>query len=177
MKSIIFIAPPAAGKGTQSKLVSEKYNIPHISTGDLLRSVIETGSTLGKSIKAEIDKGHFVSDEFILQLLKQRLSKDDCSNGYILDGYPRNLSQAKEYDKLLETLNKELGYVILLDLDKETAKKRIVGRLSCKNCGTVYNELIEETMPKNVGMCDKCNIELSKRNDDNEVTFEERFNT
>jgi len=177
LKSIIFIAPPAAGKGTQSKLVSEKYNIPHISTGDLLRSVIETGSTLGKSIKAEIDKGHFVSDELILELLKQRLSQDDCQNGYILDGYPRNLSQAKEYDKLLESLNKELGYVILLDLDKETAKKRIVGRLSCKNCGTVYNELIEDTRPKNTGMCDKCNIELSKRNDDNEETFEERFDT
>lgn len=177
MKSIIFIAPPAAGKGTQSKLVSEKYNIPHISTGDLLRRVIETGSTLGKSIKAEIDKGHFVSDELILELLKQRLSNDDCKNGYILDGYPRNLSQAKEYDKLLESLNKELGYVILLDLDKETAKKRIVGRLSCKNCGAVYNELIEDAMPKNIGMCDKCNIELSKRNDDNEETFEERFDT
>ena len=177
MKSIIFIAPPAAGKGTQSKLVSEKYNIPHISTGDLLRSVIESGSDLGKSIKAEIDKGHFVSDELILELLKQRLSNDDCKNGYILDGYPRNINQAKEYDKLLESLNKELGYVILLELDKETAKKRIVGRLSCKKCGTVYNELIEDTMPKNIGMCDKCNIELSKRNDDNEETFEERFNT
>ena len=177
MKNIIFIAPPAAGKGTQSKLVSEKYNIPHISTGDLLRSVIETGSTLGKRIKEEIDKGHFVSDELILELLKQRLSNDDCSNGYILDGFPRNLSQAKEYDKLLQSLNKELGYVILLELDKETAKKRVVGRLSCKNCGTVYNELIEDTMPKNIGICDKCNIELSKRNDDNEETFEERFNT
>lgn len=177
MKSIIFIAPPAAGKGTQSKLVSEKYNIPHISTGDLLRSVIESGSDLGKNIKAEIDKGHFVSDELILELLKQRLSQDDCTNGYILDGFPRNLNQAKEYDKLLESLNKELGYVILLGLDKETAKKRIVGRLSCKNCGTVYNELIEDTMPKNIGMCDKCNIELSKRNDDNEETFEERFDT
>lgn len=177
MKNIIFIAPPAAGKGTQSKLVSEKYNIPHISTGDLLRSVIESGSDLGKSIKIEIDKGHFVSDELILELLKQRLSQDDCNNGYILDGYPRNLNQAKEYDKLLESLNKELGYVILLDLDKETAKKRIVGRLSCKNCGTVYNELIEDTMPKNKGICDKCNIELSKRDDDNEEIFEERFNT
>ena len=177
MKSIIFIAPPAAGKGTQSKLVSEKYNIPHISTGDLLRSVIETGSDLGKNIKAEIDKGHLVSDEFILELLRQRLSKDDCRDGYILDGFPRNLNQAKEYDKLLELLNKELGYVILLDLDKEIAKKRIVGRLSCKNCGTVYNELIEDTMPKNKGICDKCNIELSKRNDDNEETFEERFDT
>ena len=132
--------------------------------------------TLGKSIKAEIDKGHFVSDELILELLKQRLNEDDCTNGYILDGFPRTLNQAKEYDKLLVSLNKELGYVILLDLDYETAKKRIVGRLSCKNCGTVYNEYDIDTMPKNKGICDKCNLELSKRDDDNEKVFEERFN-
>ena len=177
MKSIIFIAPPAAGKGTQSKLVSEKYNIPHISTGDLLRDVINSGSELGRSIKAEIDKGHFVSDELILDLLKTRLNHDDCNNGYILDGFPRNLNQAIEYDKLLESLNKDTGYVILLDLDKETAKKRITGRLSCKTCGSVYNELIEGLMPKNNNLCDKCNLELSKRSDDNEDTFEERYNT
>jgi len=177
LKSIIFIAPPAAGKGTQSKLVSKKYNIPHISTGDLLRNEIQTCSELGKSIKLEIDKGHFVSDEIIFDLLKNRLNQDDCKNGYILDGFPRNLNQAREYDKMLESLNKDIGYVILLDLDKETAKKRIIGRLSCKNCGSVYNELIEDAMPKNKGVCDKCNLELSKRNDDNEETFEERFNT
>ena len=177
MKSIIFIAPPAAGKGTQSKLVSEKYNIPHISTGDLLRNIIQTGSELGKIIKDEIDKGHFVSDELILELLKNRLNQDDCNNGYILDGFPRNINQAKEYDKLLISLNKKIGYVILLDVDKDTLKKRIVGRLSCKNCGSVYNKYIHETMPKNEGICDKCNIELSKRDDDNEETFEERYNT
>ena len=120
MKSIIFIAPPAAGKGTQSKLVSKKYNIPHISTGDLLRNEINSGSELGKSIKSEIDKGHFASDEIIFDLLKNRLNQDDCKNGYILDGFPRNLNQAREYDKMLEALNKDIGYVILLDLDKET---------------------------------------------------------
>ena len=177
MKNIIFIAPPAAGKGTHSKLVSEKYNIPHISTGDLLRAIIRSGSELGKSIKAEIDKGNLVKDEVILELLKQRLNQDDCNNGYILDGFPRNINQAKEYDKLLESLNKEIGYVILLDVDKETLKKRIVGRLSCKNCGSVYNEYVIDAMPKNKGVCDKCNIELSKRDDDNEITFEERYNT
>ena len=177
MKSIIFIAPPAAGKGTQSKLVSEKYNIPHISTGDLLRNVINSDSELGKIIKSKIDKGQFVSDEIILDLLKERLNRDDCNNGYILDGFPRNLNQAKEYDNLLKSLNKELGYVILLDLDKETAKNRITGRLSCKNCGAVYNEYIEKSKPKNKGFCDKCNIELSKRTDDNIETFEQRYHT
>ena len=177
MNNIIFIAPPAAGKGTHSKLISEKYNIPHISTVDLLREVIRNGSDLGKSIKAEIDKGNLVKDEIILELLKQRLNQDDCNNGYILDGFPRNTHQAIEYDALLESLNKEIGYVILLEVDKEILKKRIVGRLSCKTCGSVYNEYNIETMPKNKGICDKCNIELSKRDDDNEETFMERYNT
>lgn len=177
MKSIIFIAPPAAGKGTQSKLVSDKYNIPHISTGDLLRSAINDDSDMSKLIKEEMQKGNLVSDEIILELLQERLKQDDCQTGYILDGFPRNTNQAIAYEKMLNELNKELGLVILLDLDKKTAKERIVGRLSCKNCGSVYNEFIEESKPKEKGLCDKCHLELSKRSDDNEETFEERFTT
>lgn len=177
MKTIIFIAPPAAGKGTQSKLVSDKYNLPHISTGDLLRNAINDDSDISKQIKETMEKGNLVSDEIILALLEERLKQDDCNSGYILDGFPRNTNQAKEYELLLEKLHKDLGYVILLDLDKEIAKARIVGRLSCKNCGSVYNEFVEETKPKIKGICDKCNQELSKRSDDNEVTFEERYNT
>lgn len=177
MKSIIFIAPPAAGKGTQSKLVSEKYNIPHISTGDLLRNAITNGSDIGKLIKDDMEKGNLVGDEIILELLQERLQQDDCNEGYILDGFPRNTNQAIAYEEMLKNLNKELGLVILLDLDKKIAKERIVGRLSCKNCGSVYNEFIKESEPKEKGFCDKCHTELSKRSDDNEETFEERFNT
>ena len=105
MKNIIFIAPPAAGKGTQSKLVSAEYNIPHISTGDLLRDEIGSGSQLGMKIKDEMDKGSLIDDDIIVGLLRERLSKVDCNNGYILDGYPRNVSQAKIYNDLLKELN------------------------------------------------------------------------
>lgn len=177
MKNIIFIAPPAAGKGTQSKLVSDKYNIPHISTGDLLREAINDDSEISKQIRKIMEQGNLVGDDIILNLLEQRLKQDDCNNGYILDGFPRNVNQAVAYDKLLEKLNRNLGLVILLDLDKEIAKSRIVGRLSCKKCGSVYNAYIEELKPKKDGICDKCNTELSKRIDDNEDTFEQRYNT
>ena len=177
MKSIIFIAPPAAGKGTQSKLISKKYNISHISIGDLLRYSINSEDESSKKINEYMEKGLLVSDDIILNLLKNRLKQQDCISGYILDGFPRNVNQAKEYDKLLEKLDKDLGLVILLDIDKEILKNRIVGRLSCNKCGSVYNELIKETKPKNVGLCDKCNLKLSKRIDDNEETFEMRYNT
>lgn len=177
MESIIFIAPPAAGKGTQSKLVCEKYNIPHISTGDLLRNTINDDSEISKEIKEIMAKGNLVSDDIIINLLKVRLMQDDCQKGYILDGFPRNVNQAIMYDKLLEELKRNIGVVILLETDKEILKNRIIGRLSCKNCGSVYNELIEETKPKKLGFCDKCNLELSKRTDDNLETFEARYNT
>lgn len=177
MKSIIFIAPPAAGKGTQSALVSEKYNIPHISTGDLLRNASKSETELGKLIKETMESGGLVSDEVTLSLLKNRLSQSDCNNGYILDGFPRNTKQAEAYEELLHSLGKDLGTVIVLDLDKETAKSRIVGRLSCSKCGKVYNTSYENMKPKKEGICDDCGISLSKRNDDNADTFENRFDT
>ena len=114
--NIILIAPPAAGKGTQAKLLSEKYNIPHISTGDLLRDEISKGTELGLSLKEKMDKGDLIDDATILNLLKERLSLSDCNNGYILDGYPRNVSQAEEYEKLLNSLNKDIGKVIFFDI-------------------------------------------------------------
>lgn len=177
MQSIIFIAPPAAGKGTQAKLVSQKYGIPHISTGDLLRETINSDSEQSKKIKAIILKGGLVDDAIILELIENRITSSDCNQGYILDGFPRNVNQAILYDKLLEKLNKPLGLIILLELNKEIAKNRIVGRLSCKKCGSVYNEFLEETQPKKAGICDKCQTALSKRSDDNQETFEERYNT
>lgn len=177
MQSIIFIAPPAAGKGTQARLVSQKYGIPHISTGDLLREIINSDSEQSKKIKAITLKGGLVDDAIILELIENRITSSDCNQGYILDGFPRNVNQAILYDKLLEKLNKPLGLIILLELNKEIAKNRIVGRLSCKKCGSVYNEFIEETKPKKAGICDKCQTALSKRSDDNQETFEERYNT
>lgn len=174
MKSIIFIAPPAAGKGTQAVMLSSKYNLPHISTGDILRNA-QDDTERGKYISNEMAQGHFVSDEIILELLKERLLKSDCNNGYILDGFPRNIEQAKHYEEILKSVNKDLGYVIVLDIDKQVAKNRIVGRVCCPNCGSVFNEIFEETKPIKNGTCDKCGSILIKRADDNAETFEKRF--
>ena len=172
--NIILIAPPAAGKGTQSELICNKYDIKHISTGDLIRAVINSNSEKSIELKKTIGQGKLVSDEFVLDLIKDEI-KD--GNSYIFDGFPRTVNQAKLFDELLEKLNEKIDYVIYLDINKEMASKRILGRLSCSNCGKVYNDQIEESMPKINGICDDCNIELSKRNDDNEETFNKRFDT
>lgn len=177
MKSIIFIAPPAAGKGTQSKLLCDTYHIPHISTGDLLREASLVENERGNYIKEQISSGALVNDDIILELLEERLRKNDCDNGYILDGFPRNIEQAKAYEKILEKLQKEHGIVILLEVDKELACKRISGRLSCSNCGSVYNENIEEAKPKVEGICDRCGNKLMKRLDDNIETYGARYDT
>lgn len=172
MGSIIIIAPPAAGKGTQSKLLSHKYQIPHISTGDLLRDEVFNKTAIGKKIDAILKKGELVSDDIILNVLSHRIRNLDH---YILDGFPRNINQAKEYDKILNHLNKKIDSVIYIDLPHEQSKKRILSRLSCSNCGKVYNTSIEESRPKNENVCDDCKHALIKRNDDTEVIFEKRY--
>ena len=177
MKNIIFIAPPAAGKGTQSKLLSSEYNIPHISTGDLLREEATKETKLGKSIKEDMEKGNLVSDEVITTLLKKRITAADCKNGYILDGYPRTLNQAKIYKDLLEELNYDKGVVIFFDIDKERALKRTLSRIVCSACGSSYNLLVEELKPKKENICDRCGHELNVRADDTEEVFINRFDT
>lgn len=177
MKNIIFIAPPSAGKGTQSKLISEKYNMPHISTGDLLRDEVNKGTELGNQIKDIMEAGNFVSDEIITTLLENRLSQDDCNNGYILDGYPRNIEQAKIYENILSKLNKDLGVVIFLDIDRQVALDRVLSRIVCPNCGTSFNLVEESLKPKKEGICDKCGSDLKVRKDDNSETFANRFDT
>ena len=177
MKNIIFIAPPAAGKGTQSKLVSEEYNIPHISTGDLLREEASKDTALGRQIKEDMEKGNLVSDEVITTLLKNRITSPDSKNGYILDGYPRNIAQAKTYNDLLNELGYDKGVVIFFDIDKERALKRTLSRIICSNCGSSYNLLVEELKPKNENICDRCGHELKTRTDDTEEVFIHRFDT
>ena len=167
--NITLIAPPAAGKGTQAKKISKEYGIPHISTGDLLRKIND--ENLHQSLK----KGQFASDELVTNLLKERLKQTDCQNGFVLDGYPRNLKQARMYNQILAELNIPLVYIIVLDLDKEIAKKRIIGRKVCPNCGAVFNDLLEDSKPKQKDVCDNCQNTLVKREDDNENTFETRF--
>ena len=177
MKNIIFIAPPAAGKGTQSKLVSEEYNIPHISTGDLLREEATKPTKLGRQIKEDMEKGALVSDDVITALLKKRITASDCKNGYILDGYPRTLTQAEIYNDLLEELNYDKGVVIFFDIDKERALKRTLSRIVCSSCGSSYNLLIEDLKPKKENICDRCGHELNIRADDTEEVFVNRFDT
>lgn len=177
MKNIIFIAPPAAGKGTLSHMIEEKYHLPHISTGDLLRDAVKEDTLEAKELKHQMESGVLISDEVILNLLTNRIKNADCDNGYILDGFPRNLSQAKAYEKILEELGKTLGEVIYVSVSKDVAMKRITGRVSCPKCKAVYNELIEESKPKVIGICDRCGSNLVKRSDDNEETFQVRFDT
>ena len=177
MKNIIFIAPPAAGKGTQSKLISAEYNIPHISTGDLLRDEISSGSQLGESLKQEMDQGNLISNEIIVNLLRNRISKVDCNNGYILDGYPRNVEQAKIYKDMLKELNKDIGVVIYMEIDKNLALERTLSRMICSSCGTSYNTNVAELRPRIDGICDKCGHTLKVRSDDNKNTFLNRFDT
>lgn len=173
MKNIIFIAPPAAGKGTQSEYLVEKYGYTHISTGDLLRSEMETHTELGNSLTEIMASGTLVSDEIVTELLKKKLTS--ISNCFILDGYPRNINQAKTLTELLKELNIELDTVIYLDMEEDIAMHRAVGRMSCPKCHEGYNKYIDGFKPKKEFFCDECGVELVSRSDDNEETFKIRF--
>lgn len=177
MKNIIFIAPPAAGKGTISSMICSKYNIPHISTGDLLRDEIARSTKIGLEIRESMSRGEFVSDELITKLLKKRLLSKDTKKGYILDGYPRNIKQAEIYDNILNELEFDAGKVIFLDIDKDVALNRVKSRVVCPKCGMSYNLCSPDLSPVREGLCDGCSSELKVRSDDTEVTFLSRFDT
>lgn len=172
--NLIFIAPPAAGKGTQSELLCNNRNFYHLSTGDLLREAISKNDENSIKLNQIIEQGKLVGDDIILDLISKEIGKD---RDYIFDGFPRNLKQAISLDQLLVSLNRKVDYVIYLKVDKFLAQKRILGRLSCSNCGSVYNSQIEESNPKIEGICDDCGASLIKRTDDNEETFNNRFDT
>ena len=175
MKNLILIAAPAAGKGTLSEMLVEKFHYTHISTGDLLREVSREDSELGKKIADILKTGSLVTDEIVFELLEKRLQESDTLNGYILDGFPRTLKQAEMYDELLLKLKRDLGIVVVLNTPYETLKKRIVGRVLCKDCGSIYNTLTGVNTPKKENICDKCGGTLYKRTDDNEESFKERY--
>ena len=177
MKNIMFIAPPAAGKGTQAELVVEKYHIPHISTGDILREISKEESEIGEYVRETLASGQLVKDEITYQLIEDRLGKDDCKNGYIIDGFPRNIDQAYEYDKILEKLGYEVGNVILINIDKNTLEKRITGRRLCEKCNAIYNINDKNNTPKVESICDNCGGKLYQRSDDNLESFQTRYNT
>ena len=172
MENIIFIAPPAAGKGTQSKMLVDKYDYNHISTGELLRNAIASGSELGLKVKDIIDNGNLVSDDIMINLINEILDNINGQN-FILDGFPRTLKQAESLNQYLES--KKISYkVIYLKLDEEVAKKRILGRRTCE-CGKIYNIYDEKLKPKVDNICDVCGKALISRNDDNEESFKIRY--
>lgn len=173
MKNVIFIAPPAAGKGTQSNMLVDLGYI-HISTGDMLREEIAKESSLGLKIKDIMNSGELVSDEIVFELIENKLRT--TNKPFILDGFPRTLNQAKLLDELLSDLNIDNYKVIYLEIELEEALKRALGRLTCK-CGASYNSEFTALMPKVAGICDKCGSALEKRCDDNEESFKVRFET
>ena len=177
MKNIMFIAPPAGGKGTQAELLVEKYGMPHISTGDILREVSKEDTEIGNYVRETLRSGDLVKDEITYALIEERLKKPDCKNGFIIDGFPRNLEQAIKYDEILDKLNMDIGNVILIDIDKELLQKRITGRRMCSDCNAIYNINFKEAMPEVDNVCDVCGDELYQRSDDNLESFENRYNT
>ena len=171
--NIILLGPPGAGKGTQAAKIIEKYRVPQISTGDILRAAVREGTELGKKAKEYMDAGKLVPDEVVIGIIKERLSQDDCKNGYILDGFPRTVKQAEALDEMLNEMSSQIDFVICIDVPDEELVKRITGRRMCKDCGAVYHIIFSP--PKNGGICDKCGGELYQRDDDKEETVRNRI--
>ena len=177
MKNIMFIAPPAAGKGTQAEIIEKKYNIPHISTGDILRDISKENSEIGNYVRETLASGNLVKDEITYQLIKNRLSMADCKKGYIIDGFPRNYMQALAYDSILKDIGYSVGMVIVIDIDKKILEKRITGRRVCDNCQSVFNINDPLETPKEESVCDFCGGRLYQRSDDNLEAFQNRYQT
>ena len=170
---IVLLGAPGAGKGTQAKILIEKYGMPQISTGDLLRAAVAAGTALGKEAKSYMDKGELVPDSVVLGMVGERLKQDDCKKGYILDGFPRNTAQAEALDKILASLNMSLTAALSVDVPFEDLMKRLTGRRTCKACGQMYNVYFKT--PAKEGVCDKCSGELFQRDDDKEATIKKRL--
>ena len=170
---IVMLGAPGAGKGTQAKMIAEKYSIPHISTGDIFRANIKNGTELGKKAKSFIDKGQLVPDELTLDLIMDRFKEDDCKNGYVLDGFPRTIPQAEALDEALKANGEKVDFAIDIDVPDENIVRRMGGRRACVNCGATYHIVSSPT--KVEGKCDKCGEELIVRDDDKPETVLSRL--
>lgn len=170
---IIMLGAPGAGKGTQAKMIAEKYSIPHISTGDIFRANIKGGTQLGMEAKKYMDQGQLVPDELTVKILLDRVAKDDCKNGYVLDGFPRTIPQAEVLDKALTELGEKVDFAIDVDVPDENIINRMGGRRACVTCGATYHMV--HVPPKTEGICDKCGSELILRDDDKPETVKKRL--
>ncbi|WAA09412.1 adenylate kinase [Fervidibacillus albus] len=171
--NLILMGLPGAGKGTQAEKIVEKYGIPHISTGDMFRQAIKEETELGLKAKSYMDKGELVPDEVTIGIVRERLSKDDCENGFLLDGFPRTISQAEALEQMLNELNKQIDSCIHIEVDQEILMERLTGRRICKSCGATYHLVFNP--PQQSGVCDKCGGELYQRADDNAETVQNRL--
>lgn len=170
---IVMLGAPGAGKGTQAIMIADKYGIPHISTGDIFRANIKNNTPLGVEAKKYIDAGELVPDELTVQILLDRVAKDDCQNGYVLDGFPRTIPQAEVLEEALSKLNDGIDYAINVDVPDENIIKRMGGRRACLKCGATYH--IEHVPPKAEGICDNCGDQLVLRADDQPETVKNRL--
>lgn len=171
--NLVLMGLPGAGKGTQAEKIVEKYSIPHISTGDMFRAAMKEGTELGLKAKSFMDQGALVPDEVTIGIVRERLSKDDCQKGFLLDGFPRTVAQAEALENMLTGLNKKIDYCLNIDVDQSILMERLTGRRICKECGATYHLVFNP--PAKDDTCDRCGGELYQRADDNEETVHNRL--
>ncbi|MGD9580139.1 MAG: adenylate kinase [Vampirovibrionia bacterium] len=172
---VVFLGAPGSGKGTQASIISEELKVPHVDTGSMLRAAVAEGTELGKLAKEKMDQGQLVPPDIVIGIIGERLSKADCDNGFMLDGFPRNLVQAEGLDQILTKINKQLTHVLNIDVDESILTDRLVYRRSCANCDAKYN--LKFNPPKSETICDKCGGNLTQRSDDNLENTKRRFAT
>lgn len=169
---VILFGPPGVGKGTQAKILSNEMKVAHIATGDILREAVSRGTEMGRKAKAYMDRGELVPDDVVIGIIQDRLKEDDAKNGFILDGFPRTLPQAEALDKVFEKAGIKVNHVISMEVDEELLVKRLTSRRVCRNCGSIFNLLVDRLEDST---CPKCKGELYQRDDDKEETIQRRF--
>ena len=171
--NLVFLGLPGAGKGTQAALLAEEFDIPHISTGDMFREAVKQETELGKKAKEYMDAGDLVPDQVTIGIVRERLAQDDCRRGFILDGFPRTITQAEALEEVLQELNRELDLALLIDAPEEELVERLTGRRVCQNCGATYH--VKFDPPEVEGICDECGGRLEQRDDDKSETVKKRL--